>query len=167
MDQLCPVQTIDRLCQRVVVAIALAADSGNGNAWVSLLTHQMTRTSPEFLAMVVRGYGNLSNAEKLNYGRTKGIVYGMAVMHDADKLHLPYRQYIWQGGTYAADLTDAAGNPDPRAGQAWCFGYGEQEWLNPGFQVPSPTSPAERIGARYEDYRDRADNNDEYKIACE
>jgi hypothetical protein len=130
VDQLCPVQTIDRLCQRVVVAIALAADSGNGNAWVSLLTHQMTRTSPEFLAMVVRGYGNLSNAEKLNYGRTKGIVYGMAVMHDADKLHLPYRQYIWQGGTYAADLTDAAGNPDPRAGQAWCFGYGESEWLS-------------------------------------
>jgi hypothetical protein len=51
-------------------------------------------------------------------------------MHDADKLHLPYRQYIWQGGTYAADLTDAAGNPDPRAGQAWCFEYGESEWLS-------------------------------------
>lgn len=46
-----------------------------------------------------------------------------------EKYGLPYRQYIWQGGTYDADLTDAEGNPDPRAGQAWCFGYGEEEWI--------------------------------------
>jgi len=31
---------------------------------------------------------------------------------------------------FAEDLTDADGNPDPRAGQAWCFGYGESEWFS-------------------------------------
>jgi hypothetical protein len=84
-----------------------------------------------------------------------------------EKYGLPYRQYIWQGRTYEADLTDAEGNPDPRAGQAWCFRYGEEEWINPGFKVSNPDKPAERIGARYQDYLDRADNNDKYKIACE
>ncbi len=47
-----------------------------------------------------------------------------------EKYGLPYRQYIWQGGSYTADLTDADGNPDPRAGQAWCFEYGEREWVS-------------------------------------
>ena len=70
-----------------------------------------------------------TSKENLNYGRTTAMGYGMKVMHDSDKLGLPYRQYIWKGGTYAADLKDDKDNPDPRAGQDWCFGYGEQEWL--------------------------------------
>jgi hypothetical protein len=32
------------------------------------------------------------------------------------------RTYIWKGGTYRA--------PDPRAGQPWCFAYGEREWVS-------------------------------------
>ncbi len=56
--------------------------------------------------------------------------YSIDVRNSSAKFNLPYRQYIWQGGTYPADLTDASGNPDPRAGQAWCFGYGESEWLS-------------------------------------
>lgn len=94
--------------------------------------------------------------------------YALDTLHTVSRgIGLPYRQYIWQGGMYPANLTDAAGNPDPRAGTAWCFGYGEQEWLNPGFQVQNPANPLERIGARYQDYFDRADNNDAYKMACE
>jgi hypothetical protein len=82
-----------------------------------------------------------------------------------EKYGLPYRQYIWQGGTYAADLTDVAGNPDPRAGQAWCFGYGEQEWLNPGFQVPIRSGGFR--AANWDDYRNRANRELNYRISCE
>lgn len=58
------------------------------------------------------------------------IEYALDILHSADKgIALPYRQYIWKGGTYDANLTDAEGNPDPKAGQDWCFGYGEEEWL--------------------------------------
>lgn len=32
------------------------------------------------------------------------------------------RTYIWKGGTYQA--------PDPKAGQEWCFAYGEKEWVD-------------------------------------
>ncbi len=39
-----------------------------------------------------------------------------------------YRQYIWQGGTYPRSNPD--GTAHPKAGQAWCFVYGEQEWLS-------------------------------------
>jgi hypothetical protein len=52
---------------------------------------------------------------------------------------LPYRTYIWKGGTYPPFLLNDAGEPQldtdgnpishTQAGQAWCFGYGESEWL--------------------------------------
>lgn len=86
-------------------------------------------------------------------------------MRDTDKLNLKKRQYIWQGGTYPRSNPD--GTAHPKAGQAWCFVYGEQEWLKPEFNVPNPEKPNERIDARYQDYFDRADNNDEHKISCE
>ncbi len=36
--------------------------------------------------------------------------------------YIPYVSYIWKGGVYTA--------PDPKAGQPWCFVYGEIEWVD-------------------------------------
>ncbi len=36
--------------------------------------------------------------------------------------YIPYVSYIWKRGVYTA--------PDPKAGQPWCFVYGEIEWID-------------------------------------
>jgi|GEM_PF-4331267 len=108
--------------------------------------------------------------------------YSLKVRNKAGTFQNHLRQYVWQGadsggsrdvngdGTIA-DVPATGASPAIQEtnlpGVPWCFGYGEEEWLNPEFQVPDPTNPTERIGARYQDYLDRADNNDEHKIACE
>jgi hypothetical protein len=56
------------------------------------------------------------------------------------KWGLPYRKYIWEGGKYPPfgineDGTlklDIEGEPIPheKAGQKWCFVYGEEDWVN-------------------------------------
>ena len=66
---------------------------------------------------------------------------------DGPSVDFPPRQYIWLGGQYAADLTDEAGLPDPKAGTDWCFAYGEVEWLagkkwTKVKEKASPTDPA-------------------------
>lgn len=84
------------------------ATFNNTNSWI------------DTLITTVKGSGSVATA----------IEYALDILHNEDKgIALPYRQYIWKGGTYAADLKDEQGNPDPRAGQDWCFGYGEEEWL--------------------------------------
>lgn len=50
---------------------------------------------------------------------TRNRTYAIEVMR---RYGIPARTYIWKGGTYAA--------PDPRAGQDWCFAYGEKEWVD-------------------------------------
>ena len=56
--------------------------------------------------------------------------YAMVILHgglfsggsdDPMALSLPYRTYIWKGGTYPAGT--------PNAGKDWCFAYGEKEWM--------------------------------------
>ena len=65
--------------------------------------------------------------------------YGLDILKDSNEVNgvrsnhgirLPYREYIWLGGNYPADLTDENGNPDPKAGTEWCFKYGEEEWVD-------------------------------------
>jgi len=58
-----------------------------------------------------------------------------------ERYGLPMRTYIWHGGTYDDEmpLLTEDGTPqldengerilDPRAGQEWCFAYGEREWM--------------------------------------
>jgi hypothetical protein len=43
-----------------------------------------------------------------------GCKYALALLHEEEKYALPYRQYIWKVGDGA---------------EAYCFAYGEQEWL--------------------------------------
>jgi hypothetical protein len=50
------------------------------------------------------------------------------------------RTYIWRGGTIPAQIPDPdfegdgdapmIDNPDPNAGQAWCFAYSEEDWVD-------------------------------------
>ena len=87
--------------------------------------------------------------------------YSLKVRNKAGTFENHLRQYIWQGGTYPADLTDAAGNPDPRAGQAWCFGYGESEWINPELH------PITGSVLTWQGYRDLAVTNISRRISCE
>jgi|SRR5690554_394696 len=90
------------------------------------------------------------------------IEYALDILHSADKgIALPYRQYIWKGGIYAADLKDAQGNPDPKAGQDWCFGYGEEEWLNPA------KHPVTGKAMVWKDYKDVANSNLDKRVDCE
>src|SRR5690606_24267511 len=91
-------------------------------------------------------YSDRSDSEKSIYGRTVGMRYAMQIMHDEDKLGLPWRNYIWKGGQepdqvpqFDSDgemVVDSEGNPvmvqNPSAGQDWCFSYGERSWLTEG-----------------------------------
>jgi len=59
--------------------------------------------------------------------------------------YLPYRTYIWKGGKYKADLKLADGvTPDPKAGQDWCFVFGEREWVG-----GKSWEKTQKIGKRY------------------
>jgi len=67
--------------------------------------------------------------------------YSTAVRNNQDAYGLPHRTYIWHGGTYDDEmpLLTEDGTPqvdengerilDPRAGQDWCFAFGESEWM--------------------------------------
>jgi len=57
-----------------------------------------------------------------------GALHG-GLMGYSGKLSLPFRTYVWKGGTWSADLKKKDGSPDPRAGKAWCFVFGEKEWM--------------------------------------
>ncbi|GGY59587.1 hypothetical protein GCM10011297_35130 [Bacterioplanes sanyensis] len=71
------------------------------------------------------------------------------------------------GGTAAADIsTDDDLEIEIRAGEEWCFVYGEQDWVSPAFNVPDPNNAGEQVGARFGDYRTRAANNNANKIPC-
>ena len=59
--------------------------------------------------------GGVSDTQK------KAIKYAITIMHSNQMMALPYRSYVWRGGVYVA--------PDPKAGQEWCFVYGEKEWM--------------------------------------
>ncbi|AJQ92868.1 hypothetical Protein YC6258_00818 [Gynuella sunshinyii YC6258] len=95
--------------------------------------------------------------------------------------YLPYVTYIWVGergldingdgdteDTLADDpRTEAEGDAVNEAQEpAWCFKYGEEEWISPGFTVPDPLDPNNRVPARFNDYRDRAENNEDFRIDC-
>lgn len=70
----------------------------------------------------------------------------------------PARTYICLGGQFPPNLA--------QAGQNWCFAYGESDWVNPGFNVAVPGTPLTFRPAQFNDYRDRADNVDTFKINC-
>jgi hypothetical protein len=86
--------------------------------------------------------------------KEKSVKYAMTIMHDADKMDLPYRNYIWKGGVYAA--------PDPRAGQEWCFVYGEREWIKPDkFMIGG-----KETRGSFENYKNRSLDDDSFKVSC-
>ncbi|GAA6135447.1 hypothetical protein NBRC116188_22370 [Oceaniserpentilla sp. 4NH20-0058] len=93
----------------------------------------------------------------------KSCEYSIDVRNSADKFNLPYRTYIWKGGTYPANLTDENGNSDPKAGTDWCFAYGENEWMEP-FDVKEPGQPTRK--AKFEDYKKKAKRDKNLKVSC-
>lgn len=100
--------------------------NGAGNAWVSLLINQPSPNSATYKKLK-KDYSTLSEANKKRYALITAMKYGLSVMHDSDKLALPYRKYIWQGG--AAELDDPNTDNVDESKPAWCFSYGESEWL--------------------------------------
>ena len=148
-------------------------------AWVSLLTSQITRNDAEYTRIGNIAYSARTDDEKAIYARTTAMVYALRIMHDEDKLGLPYRSFIWQGGTTEEDAngdgdTEDVLDDDPRtevegdsineAEVPWCFAYGEEEWLNPGFEVPLRGGGSR--SARFSDYQARARNNIEHRYSC-
>ena len=53
-----------------------------------------------------------------------------------------YRTYLWKGEKYPLILPTGAAHP--KAGQDWCLGYGEKEWIN-SVQYSSALSQTKRI----------------------
>lgn len=94
--------------------------------------------------------------------QNKAMKYAIEIMHN-DYLPFGYRTYIWQGGMYPADLTDAEGNPDPRAGQAWCFGYGESEWISGATVVNDDGTVRLK---KFSDYLDDANDEESLRVPC-
>ncbi|WP_394168596.1 hypothetical protein [Saccharospirillum alexandrii] len=100
---------------------------GQGNSWLNHLIDISNPSSATFVR-----YSRLeepSPAQKKYMARSKAMDYAMTIMHDDNKLSLPSRSYIFEGGAYADDLVLENGAPDPRAGQVWCFDYSESHWL--------------------------------------
>ena len=88
--------------------------------------------------------------------------YAMEILQNpARGIGLPKRTYIWEGGNYPADLTDEAGNPDPKAGTEWCFAYGEEEWINP------EVHPLTKVKLNWQGYKDLATAISTRRISCE
>ncbi len=68
--------------------------------------------------------------------------YAMRIMHNTNKLNLPYRRYVFEGGLgrdvngdgVIADILDDPLTPiDETVIETtvpWCFAFGEQEWTN-------------------------------------
>jgi hypothetical protein len=52
------------------------------------------------------------------------------------------RSYVWRGGVYP--LVSPNGAQHPNAGQQWCIGYGEAEWLS-GVSFTGATSQTRRV----------------------
>ena len=86
-------------------------------------------------------------------------------MHTPQRyIALPWRSYIWLGGTFPADLTDANGQPDPKAGTQWCFAYGEEEWLAGGTIMGDDGKIRAKV---FSDYRDIAEFDEDQQVACQ
>ncbi|RFA24233.1 hypothetical protein CAI21_22445, partial [Alkalilimnicola ehrlichii] len=59
---------------------------------------------------------------ELGTARRTAMRYAIDIMHSPQhQLGMPYRAYIWRGGTYPEGHEQAGGE--------WCFAYGEREWM--------------------------------------
>ena len=126
---------------------------GPGNSWIDLLINQTNRGSRQ----------------------DKAMLYAMDIMHDANKLNLPYRRYKFQGGTgvdvngdgSVADIVDDLSTPQNEevieTTVPWCFDYGEEDWKNP-FNVPVRGGGSRR--AEFNDYQNRARTNPIHRANC-
>ena len=113
--------------------------NGNGNSWLDLLKRQPTLASAEMTRL--KTLEKPTDAEKAMVARSTGMDYAMRIMHDADKMGLHHRKYIWRGGFGVdvngdGEIKDIAADPDAEppveavteTTVPWCFAYGEQEW---------------------------------------
>ncbi|ACE84813.1 hypothetical protein CJA_2509 [Cellvibrio japonicus Ueda107] len=119
--------------------------SGGANkSWINMLLDRHSPQSQDFINVKAIAYKDRSGDEKKLFANTESMRYAMSIMHDSDKLNLSYRTYVWKGGVEPDEIPvlGADGNPEtdehgairmqanPKAGQDWCFGYGEQEWMS-------------------------------------
>jgi len=89
---------------------------------------------------------------------------------------LPYREYVWQGGTTEVTTPDDPETEDVDESSTeqvpWCFAYGEEEWIDPyeieylGFDDDGNEIVLTR-NATFSDYEIRASNLPEYRVDCE
>ncbi|ASP40162.1 hypothetical protein CHH28_16420 [Bacterioplanes sanyensis] len=150
------------LLAKAIGAYNQGAGIFNQTSWLELITSQMTPGSNEYQEIMAIPYRERSPRQQRLFGRTTAMRYGIRVMHDNDKLNLPYRTYKWRGGVYPDRNSD--GTPNPRAGQFWCFEYGERDWMNPAFNINLRGGGVRP--ARWNDYFVRASGSDEHKVEC-
>ena len=70
---------------------------------------------------------HLNPTEDSKMKRVLAIRYALDILKNinGNKNHgigLPYRRYFWYGGKYPSDHAT-------KAGEEWCFEYGEEEWV--------------------------------------
>lgn len=116
---------------------------GTGRSWINMLLDRVTPLDPSFITARGLSYLQRTAQQRQLFANTESMRYAMRVMHDVDKLNLPYRTYVWQGGLGVdvngdGIIQDIPADPTatpPVAGviettEPWCFAYGENEWTN-------------------------------------
>ncbi|GGY59961.1 hypothetical protein GCM10011297_35310 [Bacterioplanes sanyensis] len=89
--------------------------------------------------------------------------YSIEVRNQADLFAGHLRRYVWMGGTAAADIsTDDDLEIEIRAGEEWCFVYGESEWVSGATVIEEGVSGPKK----YRHYREDAEDDNSLKIPC-
>jgi len=122
-------------------------------------------------------HGNITDYKKTRFGYWMAIKGHTQTRHTADPVanpgYLPYTTFIWSSGQNGLDLdgdgtiaTTANADGVIEANTPWCYAYGELDWMRPAFQVADPENPSNRIGARKDNYLERATDDSSYRISC-
>jgi hypothetical protein len=85
-------------------------DGGTNKAWLNLLIQPRSSLTTEQIS---------------------GMRYAMRIMHDTNKLNLPHRRYVFEGGL-GFDSNGDGIISGIETTTPWCFAFGEQEWVSGG-----------------------------------
>ncbi len=101
--------------------------------------------------------GNIKN----KYGtRCPSCTYAVNIKNE--KFGLEKRTYIWKGGNYAST--------HEKAGQDWCFAYGETEWINPGTVAETKIVDEQVVtvtrNKNFNDYLKDAKKDENLQLSC-
>ncbi|ASP40166.1 hypothetical protein CHH28_16440 [Bacterioplanes sanyensis] len=91
--------------------------------------------------------------------------YSIEIRNEAETFAGHLRDYIWLGGTATTDINiDADPEIEIRAGEEWCFVYGESEWITHETVLDEGTGQQRR--KIFSDFMEDAEDNNLLKTVC-